>query len=130
MTVNLLTEHRLEFLSLKGRMKKVGLSLYLSKCNIVGNHMSWLIYSYQVLVFARASLISSTVVMDRVFQKPGHVMAPRTVGTEQTKTIVVCSLRFFRMICVKHNISIYETLKEFLAIRRAISLNKMFVLFC
>ena len=57
--------------------------------------MSRAINSYQELVFARASLISSTVVVDRVFHKPGHVMAQRTVGTEQTKTIVVCSLLLF-----------------------------------
>ena len=38
MTVKLLTEHHLEFVSLK--------SLDLSKCHIVGNHMSWLIIIY------------------------------------------------------------------------------------
>ena len=40
MSVKLLTEHHLEFLSLKG-----GLSLLLSKCNIGGNHMSRLIFN-------------------------------------------------------------------------------------
>ena len=38
MSVRLLTEHYLRFLSLKGV-----LSLHLSKCHIVGNHISWLI---------------------------------------------------------------------------------------
>ena len=36
MTVKLLTEHHLKFLSLKGGC----MSLHLSKCQIVGNHMS------------------------------------------------------------------------------------------
>ena len=39
MSVKLLTEHHLEFLSLKGAAQ-AGLSLRLSKCHIVGNHMS------------------------------------------------------------------------------------------
>ena len=42
MNVKLLTEHHLEFLSLKEAAKD-GLSLHLSKCHIVGNHMSRLI---------------------------------------------------------------------------------------
>ena len=42
MTVKLLTEHHLEFLSLKG-VAQARLSLHLSKCHIVGNHMSRLI---------------------------------------------------------------------------------------
>ena len=42
MSVKLLTEHHLEFLSLKGATQ-VGLSLHLSKCHILGNHISWLI---------------------------------------------------------------------------------------
>ena len=37
----LLTEHHLEFLSLKGGCRG-SLSLHLSNCQIVGNHMSWL----------------------------------------------------------------------------------------
>ena len=41
MIVNLLTEHHLEFLSLKGGAQAC-LSLHLSKCHIVGNHMPWL----------------------------------------------------------------------------------------
>ena len=41
MTVKLLTEHQMEFLSLKGGCT-ARLSLNLSKCQIVGNHMPWL----------------------------------------------------------------------------------------
>ena len=40
MTVKLLNDHKLEFISLKG-----GCSLHLSKLYIVGNHMLRLIYS-------------------------------------------------------------------------------------
>ena len=39
MIVKLLTEHHLEFLSLKDTAQ-ARLSLHLSKCDIVGNHMS------------------------------------------------------------------------------------------
>ena len=42
MSVELLTEHYLEFLSLK-EAAQACLSLHLSKCNIVGIHMSRLI---------------------------------------------------------------------------------------
>ena len=44
MTVKLLTEHHLEFLSLKGAAQ-ARLSLHMSKYLIVGNHMSRLIYN-------------------------------------------------------------------------------------
>ena len=44
MNVKLLTKHHLEFLSLKGGCK-AGLTLQLSKCHIIGNHMSRLIFS-------------------------------------------------------------------------------------
>ena len=40
-SVKLLTEHHLEFLSLK-EAAQARLSLHLSKCHIVGNYMSWL----------------------------------------------------------------------------------------
>ena len=40
MNIRLLTEHHLEFLSSQAR-----LSIHLSKCHIVGNHMSWLIFT-------------------------------------------------------------------------------------
>ena len=44
MTVNLLTDHHLEFLTLK-EAAQARQSLHLSKCDIyVGNHMSRLIY--------------------------------------------------------------------------------------
>ena len=42
MIVKLLTEHHLEFLSLKGG-REARPSLHISKCHIVGNHMHWLI---------------------------------------------------------------------------------------
>ena len=45
MSVKLLTKHHLEFLSLKGAAQ-VGLSLHLSKCQIVGKHMSQLTCFY------------------------------------------------------------------------------------
>ena len=44
-TVKLLAEHHLKFLSLKGAAQAC-LSLYLSKCHIVGNHMSRLNFYY------------------------------------------------------------------------------------
>ena len=48
MSVRLLTEHSLEFLSLTGCCK-AHLSLHLSKCHIVGNHMLLLIFSCTLL---------------------------------------------------------------------------------
>ena len=42
MNIKLLTEHHLEFLSFKG-IAQACLSLFMSKCHIVGNHMSRLI---------------------------------------------------------------------------------------
>ena len=44
MSVKLLTEHHLQFLSLKGAAQ-ARLSLHLSKCHIVGNHLPRLICS-------------------------------------------------------------------------------------
>ena len=43
MIVKILPEHHLEFLSLK-EAAEAGLSLHVSKCNIVGNLMHWLNY--------------------------------------------------------------------------------------
>ena len=43
MTLRVLTEHHLEFLSLEKEAAQARLSLHLSKCHIVGNHMSRLI---------------------------------------------------------------------------------------
>ena len=48
MTVKLLNEQHLEFLSLK-EAARARLSLHLSKSHIVGNDMSRLIYSSRVL---------------------------------------------------------------------------------
>ena len=42
MSVKLLTERHLEFLNLM-EAAQAHLSLHLSKCQIVGNHMHWLI---------------------------------------------------------------------------------------
>ena len=42
MTVKLLSEHHLGFLSLKGGCAQARLSIHLTKCHIVGNHMSQL----------------------------------------------------------------------------------------
>ena len=44
MIVKLLTEHALEFLSLKGGCREARPSLHMSKCHVVGNLMHWLIY--------------------------------------------------------------------------------------
>ena len=41
MSVKLLTEHHMEFLCLK-EAAQAHLSLHLSKCQIVGNHVHWL----------------------------------------------------------------------------------------
>ena len=43
MTIKLLTEQHFEFLMLIMEAAQVSLSLHLSKCHIVGNHMSRLI---------------------------------------------------------------------------------------
>ena len=49
MTVKLLIERHLESLSLTvAQAAQAGLSLHLSKCHIVGNHMSRLIYIYVI----------------------------------------------------------------------------------
>ena len=45
MSVKLLNEHNLEFLSLK-EAAQARLSIHLSNCHIVGNHMSGLISVY------------------------------------------------------------------------------------
>ena len=47
-TVKLLTEHHLEFLSLKG-VAQTCLSLHLSKCHIVENLMHWLNFDVTVI---------------------------------------------------------------------------------
>ena len=52
MSVKLLTEHHLEFLILKEAVQAC-LSLHLSKCHIVGNHMSGFNYMYMHMHGAR-----------------------------------------------------------------------------
>ena len=52
MTVKLLTEHHLDVLSLK-EAAQACLSLDKTKCHIVGNHMSRLIYTVDSEIFAR-----------------------------------------------------------------------------
>ena len=42
MIVKLLAERHLECLSLKGSCREAHLTLHMSKCHIVGNHMHWL----------------------------------------------------------------------------------------
>ena len=45
MIVKLLTEHYLEFLSLKGGCRGSSESTVMSKCHIVGNLMHWLLFN-------------------------------------------------------------------------------------
>ena len=52
MTHRLLTQHHLAFQSIKEAAQS-RLSLHLSKCHSVGNHMSWFIYT----AFLKACLI-------------------------------------------------------------------------
>ena len=60
MSVQLLTEHHLEFISLKKKATQARLSLHLSKCHIVGNHMSWLNYkSVITLVMCEMHILNS-----------------------------------------------------------------------
>ena len=58
MSVKLLTEHHLEFLSLKGGLQ-TRLSLHLSKYHIVGNLMSWLVCDIFQNAFPVAGLFST-----------------------------------------------------------------------
>ena len=51
MSVKVLTDHHLEFLSLK-EAAEARLSLHLSKCHIVGNHMSRLIYQVVLQIYS------------------------------------------------------------------------------
>ena len=48
MSIKLLTEHRLEFLSLKRGCTEARLNLHMSKCHIVGNHMMRLKYTNNI----------------------------------------------------------------------------------
>ena len=58
MRIKLLTEHHLQFLSLK-KPSQARLSLHLSKYHIVGNHMSWLI-----CVIERSTTMSLLLYLD------------------------------------------------------------------
>ena len=51
MSVKLLTEHHLEFFSDQREAAQARLSLHLSKCQIVGNHMSQPIYFLMTILF-------------------------------------------------------------------------------
>ena len=57
MTVELLTDHHLMFLSSK-EAAQARLSLHLLKCHIVGNHMSRLIYELSVSVSGDTRIIN------------------------------------------------------------------------
>ena len=75
MSVKLLTEHHLEFQSLTGAAL-AGLSLHLSKCHIVGNHMSWLLWIEFLLLFSREppspfSILTTIVIFPSVSQNGG-----------------------------------------------------------
>ena len=69
MTLKLLTEYDLEFLSFKGAC----LSLHMSKCHIVGNHMSRLIsvitIKTYVLCAYRKHLTRHSILFDRKLLK-------------------------------------------------------------
>ena len=58
MIVKLLTEHQLEFLSLK-EAAEARLSLHMSKCHIVGNLMHWLIIILTITTKSSISQIYS-----------------------------------------------------------------------
>ena len=60
MTVNLLTEQHLEFLSLRGG-DRAHLSLHLSKCHIVGNHMLRLNYLFCMYTILKLKFEFNTV---------------------------------------------------------------------
>ena len=49
LSVKLLTEHHFEFLSLIGEAALARLSLFMSKCHIVRNHMSQLNYAVELI---------------------------------------------------------------------------------
>ena len=68
-SIKLLTEHSLEFLSLKGGCTGLsGSSLHLSKCHIVGNHMSRLICKRdkQLKINNRADWLCTYIQLDSI----------------------------------------------------------------
>ena len=74
MSVKLLTEHHLEFLCLK-EAAQYQPCLHLSKCHIVGNHMSWLIYIV-ILKLVKKFRMQSVDVVCCNFQYNAESMAP------------------------------------------------------
>ena len=80
MNVRLLTEHHLQFLSLKGAVHAC-LSLHMSKCHIVGNHMSWLISTYFVLLVGLGNLrsVSGTPEFDLELVYSPYLLEDHTV---------------------------------------------------
>ena len=68
MSVKLLTEHRLEFLSLKNAAQ-ARLSLHLSKCHIVGKHMSWLKFFTEASFLDLHLFISNDIVSTKIYDK-------------------------------------------------------------
>ena len=60
MIVKLMTEHHLQFLSLKGGAQ-ARLSLHMSKCNIIGNYISRLNYVAFLLLFYFVMMILSAI---------------------------------------------------------------------
>ena len=73
MIVKLLTEHHLEFLSLKGGCKGSSEST-LSKCHIVGNHMQRLIYIILEAISCTTSYLLKLLYYDGVFNTSGADM--------------------------------------------------------
>ena len=63
MCVKLLTEHHLMLLSLK-KAAQARLSLHLSKCNTVGNHMSRLIQYISFMIMASMSVKTNSILLD------------------------------------------------------------------
>ena len=60
LSVKLLTEHNLELLSLK-EAAKARLSLHVSKCHIVGNHMQQLTYIHSMAKYQLLEVVESLV---------------------------------------------------------------------
>ena len=61
MSVKILTEHHLEFLSLKGGCVCSSESTYVN-CHIVGNHMSWLIIVFMKKCFKTDTILANNSV--------------------------------------------------------------------
>ena len=60
MTVKLLTKHHLEFISLN-EAAQAHMSLHMSKCHIVGNHMLWFNSFLLNKIYAVDTSVSVTV---------------------------------------------------------------------